>query len=44
MYVGWLKMFLMQFQGSSAGYKMESGEDLVKFKEKKSHAFPPGAW
>jgi len=35
---------LVEQGGSSAGYKMESGEDLVKFKEKKSHAFPPGAW
>jgi len=26
------------------GYRMESGEDLVKFKEKKSHAFPTDAW
>jgi len=28
----------------SNGYKMESGEDLVKFKEHTHHAFPSSAW
>ena len=41
--VAWKSNDLLSFQVNS-GYKMESGEDLVKFKEHKTFTFPENAW
>ena len=34
----------MLLQANMSGYRMESGEDLVKFKENRTAVFPASAW